>query len=113
MSKEKQIEETIKIVDEMASLVCRYHDLHCNGHSCVTCWRRTTNCDKYPILYRLAESNYRKQSEGEWKRSEKGKYDYFCTICGEKAVQNIYGNYDRLFKFCPNCGAKMKGGAEQ
>jgi hypothetical protein len=57
----------------------------------------------------LLQAGYRKQVVGEWKRSERSKYDFFCTVCGEKAVQNIYGNYDRLFKFCPHCGAKMKG----
>lgn len=57
----------------------------------------------------LCAAGYRKQVEGEWKRSERSKYDFFCTVCGEKAVRNIYGNHDRLFKFCPHCGAKMKG----
>ena len=55
--------EIIKVVDEMASSVCRYHDLHCNGHSCINCWRRTTNCDKYSILYKLAKLEYRKLTE--------------------------------------------------
>lgn len=55
--------EIIEVVDEMASSVCRYHDLHCNGYSCIGCYRRTTNCDKYYILYKLAELGYRKPTE--------------------------------------------------
>lgn len=61
------------------------------------------------IAAAVRANGYRKQVEGEWKRSERSKYDFFCTVCGEKAVRNIYGNHDRLFKFCPHCGAKMKG----
>lgn len=61
------------------------------------------------MAQKMVSRGYRKQREGAWKRSARGKYDYFCTACGEKAVQGIYGNHDRLFKFCHNCGAKMKG----
>lgn len=55
------------------------------------------------------------QSEGEW-RSElikrcdwKGKkHDYYqpnsCSLCHEAVLKRT--------PFCPNCGAKMKGGAE-
>lgn len=56
-------EETIGVVEEMASSVCRYHDLHCNEYSCMGCYRRTTNCDKYHILYKLAKLGYRKPAE--------------------------------------------------
>ena len=105
MSREKQIEKTIKIVDEMASSLCRYHDLHSNGHSCLTCWRRTTNCNTYPILFRLAELNYRKQSEGEWIWTENGEADcekyWVCSVCKEHDFVKT--------EYCPNCGAKMKG----
>lgn len=95
MNDKKQIEETIKIVDEMASSLCRYHDLHSNGHSCLTCWRRTTNCNTYPILFRLAELNYRKQSELSP-----------CDVCQFNIASGSDG------KPCTFCPALMKGGAE-
>lgn len=61
----------------------------------------------------MYDEGYRRQREGEWKRSENCKYDYFCTACGVKARFNIYGNHDNLSKFCPNCGARMKGGERE
>lgn len=95
----KQIEE---MAQEMAG---------CGKTSCETCRAFAQGvCASYKGASRAQAVGYRKQIEGEWNRSERGKYDYFCTACGEKAVQGIYGNHDRLFKFCPNCGAKMKGG---
>ena len=50
------------------------------------------------------------RSEGEWIKSEDWEYDFNCSVCGNTAHKGDYGNYDDLSKFCPNCGAKMKGG---
>ena len=41
--------------------------------------------------------------QGEWIDTMYGFHT--CSICGK------YGN-PNFFNFCPNCGAKMKGGAE-
>lgn len=45
--------------------------------------------------------------QGEWidtgDMQEYWAEEYQCSICGEK---------DHWHNFCPNCGAKMKGGAE-
>ncbi len=59
-----------------------------------------------------ALQGYLKQSEGEWKpRKEFNPFlrtdvivDYTCSCCGRES--------DDTTKFCPHCGAKMKGGAE-
>ena len=61
------------------------------------------NNEYVPTLCRAYEdkAEYRKQSEGEWKNGITG---CICCVCGEQE--------QRKFKFCPNCGAKMKGGAE-
>ena len=50
--------------------------------------------------------------EGEWVQSEDWEYDYRCSSCGNDALEGRYGNNDLCTKFCPCCGAHMKGGAE-
>lgn len=67
-------------------------------------------------------AGYRKQSEGEWKDQYNGKYAnpiYVCSLCGKGTLLTPYINElnnmemtQALSPFCPNCGAKMKGGAE-
>ena len=63
-----------------------------------------------------------KQIEGEWKDRYNGKYAnsiYECSLCKEKALWKVETNElgspkitQSLSPFCPNCGAKMKGGEE-
>jgi membrane protease subunit (stomatin/prohibitin family) len=67
--------------------------------------------DEISIMFAKAlyNADYRKQSEGEW-------YDGICTNCGHEALDYLdetpCGCTMRTYitKFCPNCGAKMKGG---
>ena len=44
---------------------------------------------------------------GEWKINSDGYYPY-CSVCGTAADQLI----KHLTKYCPECGARMDGGAE-
>ena len=70
----------------------------------------------------LYNAGYRKQSEGEWIDRYNGKYAnaiYECSICKEKALWKVGINElgspkitQSLSPFCPNCGAKMKGGVQ-
>lgn len=51
----------------------------------------------------------RPRPQGEWVYEEKkisyALFGYYvCSVCGEHYANNT--------NFCPNCGAKMKGGAE-
>ena len=55
-----------------------------------------------------------KQSEGEWIKTET---NYTCNKCNFNVISwsGEYDGYERergisLMNFCPNCGAKMKGG---
>lgn len=50
---------------------------------------------------KLTEQGYRKQVQGEWINVATG---FICSVCKTHEA--------RMTKFCPNCGAKMKG-AEQ
>ena len=67
------------------------------------------------IAEHLYNAGYRKQSEGEW---IKHPVSYECTACKEEFfVEGYAEDYDPItdwdLHFCPNCGAKMKGGAEE
>lgn len=103
-------------IKEMAKCCTYYH----NGECCAD----VTNicdcdlmCEMFGVFANLEKENYRKQSEGEWyvnymmskKPSKRGRTiqytTYTCSVCGKP-------NGRKKSKFCPNCGAKMKGGAE-
>ena len=62
----------------------------------------------------LYNAGYRKQKEGEWIDKPTGAYSRmqsWCSACGKHSgIGGIESN--RHKPFCPNCGAKMKGGAE-
>jgi hypothetical protein len=55
----------------------------------------------------LYNAGYRKQSEGEWIKPT----SFSQTLCSKCRMtpKMLLG---LLPKYCPNCGAKMKGGAE-
>ena len=59
----------------------------------------------------LLDAGYRKQSEGEWKLEHEFYGRMVCSNCREEALVNDFNEYVDS-EFCPNCGAKMKGGAE-
>ena len=53
---------------------------------------------------------------GEWKPFDLtwGRSLYACSVCGEVAYLPCDAfNGKPLFKFCPNCGAKMKGADDE
>lgn len=53
-------------------------------------------------------AGYRKQIEGEWGFDG---MSWTCSECGEYAPIDKHKKTVKS-KFCPNCGAHMKGGAE-
>lgn len=58
----------------------------------------------------LLNAGYRKQREGEWVKVMNHKE---CSKCGYNApYKKIKAGYhlQDLSNYCPNCGAKMKGG---
>ena len=106
MSREKQIDIIIDLLTEFDEM----------GFVPTT---SVPNPDAYAIKWREQLTNalieYRKQSEGEWiakeltSTSKRGRtinyVTYKCSVCGK-------WNGRHKQKYCPNCGAKMKGGAE-
>ena len=90
MSRDKQIEEMTKIIWDNPNM----YDL--------------TSAED--VAFALYDAGYRKASVGKWVDVYNGKYAnqlYKCSVCGELA----YGNGKVWFfsKFCPSCGAEMKG----
>ena len=72
-------------------------------------------CKMFGFITNLYNAGYRKQSEGEWETEELTKADsylFFSHICSNC---NYFYKDARPFgyDYCPNCGAKMKGGAEE
>ena len=97
VSKEKQIEEMYNSLSEAYCSSARRYDSYL---------RRETAED---MARRLVEDGYRKQSEGEWIEQPRPYEDEIvCSVCG--ANFNTIDNCTEKFDFCPNCGAKMKGG---
>jgi hypothetical protein len=70
-----------------------------------------TDCDfelnRKKTAENLYNAGYRKQSEGEWEKRvfivfDSEKVGYRCSSCNT--------TWDTSTSFCPNCGARMKGG---
>ena len=60
--------------------------------------------------YAMPTADVAPKSEGWWLYHE-DSCSYICSECEEYAITDYYGE-PKFTKYCPNCGAKMKGGAE-
>ena len=94
MSRVKQIEEMVADISEKQN----------GGWKFVGDSEYTTDVYNEELAERLYNAGYRKQIEGEW--IIKGNYfqRLVCTNCSGFGIT--------MSRYCPNCGAKMKGGAE-
>lgn len=63
-------------------------------------------------MQNLYKMGYRKQSEGEWVPSDIPQEKYVCSVCGGACWYYDFQGDVAKSRYCPNCGAKMKGGAE-
>ena len=103
MTKEQQI-------DKMARMLCYQQDVG----NCTECYRYNS------CLYRLTakeiyNAGFRKQSKGEW-QMEIDEYricatEFTCSHCGVtfSTSECTDERFLETMKFCPNCGARMRG----
>lgn len=111
----KKIEEIAKILNEC----CNEYDEQGNHirNKCYECeeWSDDNHCccsynrKEAEALY---NAGYRKQSEGEWIASNIPQEKYVCSVCGGACWYYDCQGEVAKSRYCPNCGAKMKGGAE-
>lgn len=95
MSKEKQIEEMAKAICE----VCKC-DGDCDATICSSAFVEAEH---------LYNAGYRKQSVGEWKIAVNPvEATFICSKCGYFYIE-ADPQAETEYKFCPECGAKMKG----
>ena len=102
MSKEKQIEE-------MAKYSCTHCEWEVCGDQCLLD-RTPSECDlALTVANTIHTAGYRKQSEGEW-REDIIAFCNVCSSCGAKVDRYAIKCNSGKLHYCPNCGAKMKGG---
>lgn len=69
------------------------------------------NCMAYDSLNKMLDrliDEAEERPHGEWKHNPKSLWDIAdCSVCGEMCIGFWSAN------FCPNCGARMKGGDEK
>lgn len=106
MSREKQI-------DVIRDLITNFDEMGFRPTTAVP------DPEDYAIKWRdemtKAIEEYRKQSEGEWvscdvlPADEDGEWTmYACSVC-KHTTDSYYRDVRDLSRYCPECGAKMKG----
>ena len=106
-------------IEEMAKISCNATNPEL-GRECTKC-PFDMMCDIQNSCIALYDAGYRKQSEGEWEEQLEEYGETYCFVgfqCSkcEKEFSVPYevdrDDWLQMMKFCPNCGAKMKGGEE-
>ena len=97
-------ETELKPIDILANDINQHcpdlTDNYCGDTHCVAC-----------LANALYNAGYRKQEQGVWIFEYEFYGKMICSNCKEEALVNECNEYVDS-DFCPNCGAKMKGGAE-
>lgn len=89
-----------KQIEGMANVICE----SCGIDHCAFT-RRDKLCPQVlKDAKALYDMNYRKQTDGEWLKYPHNSGIY-CSLCKHKRRYRDIND-----AFCPNCGAKMKGG---
>lgn len=98
MNEEKQIEEMEKILEEGEHIITGITDFFIK-----------TKFASLSTAKKLYNAGYRKQIEGQW---EKRTFIFFDVENVGFKCSKCNTTWDTPTKFCPYCGARMKGGAE-
>lgn len=101
-----------KQIEELARVIC---------DGCTECKR--IMCHEWYIAQKIYNAGYCKQIEGENIGAVHPVDEFKCSVCGitlegwtrvvtdEDDGELYYYEYE--FKYCPHCGAKMKGGGHE
>ncbi|MCC8064792.1 MAG: hypothetical protein LIO70_06905 [Clostridiales bacterium] len=86
------------------ALLERIEAQRCDGRTgtCKDCDTKTFCV--YGIVEAFPAADVAPVKHGEWQPPVIGKYGCVCSICKAQA--------DNDFDYCPNCGARMDGGAD-
>lgn len=100
----KQIEEMAKIAGDA---IDNQFKGDCPYTPCPFFDNKSVSCETCIVLKALYDKGYRKQSECVWEKRvfillDSEMVAYRCSQCNT--------TWDMETNFCPNCGAKMKGG---
>lgn len=100
--------DTKKQIAEIARDIC------CVKHNCNDVCHPTSTCQAFKYAERAYNADYRKQSEGVWIEHDDdwcGSF-YTCSVCKCDWTTIDGTPQENNMRYCPECGAKMKGGAE-
>lgn len=93
-----------KQIEDIGKTMCRNY----GSKVCGSC-----DAHNYCLIHLYAvdiyNAGYRKQGEGEWLQSDIPQEKYVCSVCGGACWYYDYQGEVAKSRFCPNCGAKMKG----
>lgn len=116
MNKEKQIEEMARIMTKFDGRLCERLPNSCLLSKYT---HAQINCNFCKTAEDIYNAGYRKQSEGENITENHPVDEFICSECGfitrdccRYEIDEDDGDeicYEFAFKFCPRCGAKMKG----
>lgn len=99
-------------IEEMAKHCTYYHNGECCADATHIC-DCDLMCEMFGVFANLENAGYHKQSEGEWIITTPIVMRVWdsdcitCSVCGGKSVGLLE---DNKLKYCPHCGARMKGG---
>lgn len=78
--------------------------------SCERCIREYVSCDKehcilMEVIYQIPAADVRPVVRGKWVDEPIKGIRYYCSVC--------QGRFDYRWHYCPNCGADMRGEADE